>query len=335
MQLHRREWYCDICSKPFPQKKSFQEHIKAKHSDLVTKGHIEAVTNRCERAIVTNIICPLCGIELTFQTLEKHLGLHLQEVALFALPRPVPDEGSNGSKAMNLGHPSECSSEYLSRRLSIDFDSDGKQPGGDQPIISLPAIEGIRCICGYQHDDGFLITCDQCDGLQHGVCMDINKGNVPEVYKCSTCIPGAHTLEVEKAINIQEGFVKSTIQAQASVPPQTKATPGHDVKSLEIAQRKLSNSGLPPLDLTALTSQSLEENINAVVRTLTTLQKDEQKKRWSYTWRGKQVITVERVQEILRAVEKYTKIMDSTIQTNLQVTSIVWASIIGIISVRI
>ena len=244
MQLHRREWYCDICSKPFPQKKSFQEHIKAKHSELVTKGHIEAVTNRCERAIVTNIICPLCGIELTFQTLEKHLGLHLQEVALFALPRPVPDEGSNGSKAMNLGHPSECSSEYLSRRLSIDSDSDGKQPGGDQPIISLPAIEGIRCICSYQHDDGFLITCNQCDELQHGVCMGINKGNVPEVYKCSMCIPGAHTLDVEKAINIQEDFVKSTIQAQASkinvhtdVPPQTKATPGQ-----EKVQRKIKDN---------------------------------------------------------------------------------------------
>ena len=257
MQLHRREWYCDICSKPFPQKTLFQEHIKAKHSELVTKGYseedIEAVTNRCERAIVTNIICPLCGIDLTFQTLENHLGLHLQEVALFALPRPVPDEGNNDSKAMNLGHPSECSSEYLSRRLSIDFDSDGKQPGGDQPIISLPAIEGIRCICSYQHDDGFLITCNQCDELQHGVCMGINKGNVPEVYKCSTCIPGVHTLEVEGAINIQEDFVKSTIQAQASkidvrtdVLSQTNAT---HAKTLKIQREIQDNRILELLEM--------------------------------------------------------------------------------------
>ena len=235
VQLHQREWYCDACSEGFPQETSFQEHIQMKHSELVTKEHFEAVISRSERSNVRNVVCPLCGIDLTFQTLEKHLGLHLQEVALFALPRPGPGDGSSESQSMEVGYSSECSIEYSSRKSILDFDSDGTQ-SVDQQIISPVAVEGIRCICSYQHNDGFLVTCGDCRELQHGVCMGINESDVPEVYECSACIPGAHHLEVEKAIDIQESFLKSSDQVQASntdvkteVPPQQKATPGPDI----------------------------------------------------------------------------------------------------------
>ncbi|RPB22655.1 hypothetical protein L211DRAFT_315335 [Terfezia boudieri ATCC MYA-4762] len=66
-------------------------------------------------------------------------------------------------------------------------------------------------------------------------------------------------------------------------------------KALEIAKKKLSDNNLPPLDLTNLTSQSAEENIEAVVKALNTAQEDDKKNRWSYTWRGKEVIVVERL----------------------------------------
>ena len=172
----------------------------------MTQGHFEAIVSRCERVIVSDIVCPLCGTGLTFQTLEKHLGLHLQEIALFVLPRPGPGEGSNDRKSMKVGHLSQCSSEYLPKESSFDVDSD-KEP--NQPIIPLATIERISCICSYQHDDGFLVTCDNCEEFQHGVCMGINENKVPKVYECPACSPGAHHLEIEAAINIQEGFLKS------------------------------------------------------------------------------------------------------------------------------
>ena len=49
---------------------------------------------RCEQATTTDIACPLCGVYFTLQTLEEHLGLHLQEVALLALP----NYGEGGSE---------------------------------------------------------------------------------------------------------------------------------------------------------------------------------------------------------------------------------------------
>ena len=58
-------------------------------------------------------------------------------------------------------------------------------------------------------------------------------------------------------------------------------------KALEFAKQKLSDNNLPPLNLTNLTSRSVEENIQAVITALNTLQEGDRRKRkrWSYTWR--------------------------------------------------
>lgn len=116
VQLHRRGWYCEACSKTFPQKTLFQEHIEAMHSERVTKGHFEAIISRCERA---DIACPLCGIKFTLKTLEKHLGLHLQEIALFALP-PLET----------------CSSKIKSKE--VDYSSDDLSTSEFVPVSTQP-----------------------------------------------------------------------------------------------------------------------------------------------------------------------------------------------------
>ena len=326
VQLHRREWYCDVCSESFSEKAPFQEHIREKHSELGMGGNFEAVINRCERAVVSGIVCPLCGIDLTFQTLEKHLGLHLQEIALFALPRTVPDEGSIGGKSMKVGFSDECSSEYSSRGSS-DPESDGNKPEGNQPVLSPVAIGGIRCICSYQHDDGFLITCNQCSELQHGVCMGIDQSNVPEVYMCSACIPGAYNLEIEKAINIQETFFKSISQEA----PATDVRIGHLwARSLELVVPKLTDNNV--VYLRTLNSQSLKDNIELVVQALKTLQERDKEKRWRYTRWRREVIVVECLGEISTFVEIYSKLMKAA---NLELSVIVWDAIWCILRVRI
>ena len=100
-----------------------------RHPGLVTKGHFNAVISMCERAIVSDIVCPFCGIKLTIHTLQKHLGLHLQEVALFVLPHP--DEDRNKINPDN----------NLSKKSSFEFNSDSKQPVGNLPEILPIASE--------------------------------------------------------------------------------------------------------------------------------------------------------------------------------------------------
>ena len=118
---------------------------------------------------------------------------------------------------------------------------------------------------------------------------------------------------------------------------RTKSTPGLDVvwaEALKIAEKKLSDNNLP-LDLTNLTSQSSGENIKAVIEALDALQKDENKKRWAYTWRGKEVIVVEHLGKILKAVQPYSKVVDAAIQVDLRVTALVWAGVLALMRVGI
>ena len=123
--------------------------------------------------------------------------------------------------------------------------------------------------------------------------------------------------------------------------PQTKPTlvSSHSstvwAKTLEITKKKLIDNGLPPLDLTNFTSQSAEENMQAFVKALNTLQKDEKKKGWSYTWKGKKVLVMEHLGKILKSMEKYSKVVDIAIQSNPQVSALVWAGIWAIMRVRI
>ena len=119
-----------------------------KHSKPVTEEHFEAVINRCERPAVTDIVCPLCGINSTLQDLEKHLGLHMQEIALFALPHlgEGNNDGKSESNSETMGSSSESSGHHLSRKQNFEFDSDNKQSAEYQPITSPVAPEEIRCM---------------------------------------------------------------------------------------------------------------------------------------------------------------------------------------------
>ncbi|RKP06336.1 Josephin-domain-containing protein, partial [Thamnocephalis sphaerospora] len=79
-------------------------------------------------------------------------------------------------------------------------DMDGGGAGEDEGII--------RCICGYDFDDGFTIQCDECLVWQHGVCVGISHDNVPKEYLCERCSP--RWLDVKAAKERQrkryEGF---------------------------------------------------------------------------------------------------------------------------------
>ena len=75
--------------------------------------------------------------------------------------------------------------------------------------------------------------------------------------------------------------------------------------------------------------------MKAVVESLKALQADEQKNRWRYNWRGKEIIIVDRLGDILRSMGKYTGIVGTVVQCDPLVGGLVWAGIQGIMQVRI
>ncbi|ORX36115.1 hypothetical protein BD324DRAFT_652018 [Kockovaella imperatae] len=48
----------------------------------------------------------------------------------------------------------------------------------------------IRCICGFDEDDGFTIQCEGCGAWEHGSCFGyLDEATAPETYFCELCVP--------------------------------------------------------------------------------------------------------------------------------------------------
>ncbi|KAI2638009.1 ankyrin repeat-containing domain protein [Hypomontagnella submonticulosa] len=103
MECHRKQWECGMCNARPPNRTKMVEHLKEVHGDQIPKGYEETVTNRFGRPMphIAAADCPLCdysGIlrrrgyaeeetqHLSPEKFGRHLGRHLEQLALFVLP---------------------------------------------------------------------------------------------------------------------------------------------------------------------------------------------------------------------------------------------------------
>lgn len=63
-----------------------------------------------------------------------------------------------------------------------------------------------RCICGYIHDDGYMVECDRCKVWQHVQCVSNNRP-LPEEYLCEVCNP-TKPFDRHKARLIQQHWLR-------------------------------------------------------------------------------------------------------------------------------
>ncbi|XP_037031288.1 uncharacterized protein LOC119070877 [Bradysia coprophila] len=109
---------------------------------------------------------------------------------------------SNGSRAGNLD-------------IDLGEETETAAEGEDDSIT--------RCICDYEHDDGYMIQCDKCTSWQHVDCMGIDRQNIPDKYKCEICEPRpvdkarARALQCQK-YKEQQSFLLLSAQAQQPYP---------------------------------------------------------------------------------------------------------------------
>ena len=103
-QYHWRLWSCPFkCDggRGFPTASELKTHLTHQHMPNVPEEQLDAVTALGEKAAAneTSNTCSVCGHTVVgLKPYIKHVGRHLEQLALFALPR-VEDEDKNNAES--------------------------------------------------------------------------------------------------------------------------------------------------------------------------------------------------------------------------------------------
>jgi hypothetical protein len=186
---------CSTPSRLYDSRREWYEHLTDSHISLSNAGELHE--------------CALCR-EAGFSTLslERHLGRHLEELALFALPRSVGDDeidsdrSRHSSRKQTSSHkesPDSSSDEAEEEAIELVTSSAEHLPAEDASVAFLGGSQAlaeqkmeveylIKCICTCGDDDGNTVYCDNCETWQHIECYYPNQ-NVPELHRCADCEP--------------------------------------------------------------------------------------------------------------------------------------------------
>ena len=172
LDKHRKEWRCNFCScQSFASVASLESHIQEEHLEY-TKQQTSSLISLCEQMpeAIAASACPFCDWdarlrEITTSTdshtegtplkpkilavtpgqFKRHVGNHLEHLALFAIPPPMKESSGASSNEAAASHISDLStkSDTLSEVSSAHM-AQGKPPKLYEAVMSGDIKSVIR-----------------------------------------------------------------------------------------------------------------------------------------------------------------------------------------------
>ena len=119
---HRREWFCPLCDLVHHDKSKAKMHLMHHHGKLAEKHELETLLQTSSRPSenLPADDCPFCDWGMTLREhnrtpkehdltvpsrrFMRHLGRHLEEIALFVVPQPEEEQRSADDFASDVAH---------------------------------------------------------------------------------------------------------------------------------------------------------------------------------------------------------------------------------------
>ncbi|KAH8805202.1 hypothetical protein F5884DRAFT_885273 [Xylogone sp. PMI_703] len=156
LQNHFVEWSCCFCSQSYATRDNFDKHVRKLHADKFTDDQLSALAKVCQQPMekFSPSACPFCDgwedklrelnkhmsandiLVVTPQQFHHHVGSHMEQLALFAIPRGYKEDEDAGSSRAAPGHGSDDSSDRSFIRP--DYEDE------DNPRLHVAAFEGLK-----------------------------------------------------------------------------------------------------------------------------------------------------------------------------------------------
>jgi len=159
VQTHRATWRCHFCSHAdFPVKEALKNHMHHKHSQIGEDQLVAlADAGRRPNALFKASDCPFCdnwdvylrkkehppiplqqAVVVTLAEFRRHVGAHMQDLALFAIPRGyLEGDGDADSAASARAAGAGKNSASIARsRIALSVDSYDTVPYVEMPRLS-------------------------------------------------------------------------------------------------------------------------------------------------------------------------------------------------------
>ncbi|KAH6842350.1 hypothetical protein B0I37DRAFT_196029 [Chaetomium sp. MPI-CAGE-AT-0009] len=149
-QMHWRQWTCRDCEAIFSSREHMAAHLRLRHTSMAASQEHDKAQDTLlalyEHAMDRShpVSCPLCGRPSSLEAMLTHLGRHMEELSLFALPRPEigEDEEDQDGTESNAASSASPESPWEGR---VDPSLHGSNATGSRPFNCLFSFAG----CGY------------------------------------------------------------------------------------------------------------------------------------------------------------------------------------------
>jgi len=143
LQSHRKEWFCITCQYSCKSADLLESRMRTRHYKSLVENQLPALVKLCEKSVVkiSAADCPLCDnwgallrkrmalldpeslvetLVVTPPQFGNHLGRHMEQLALFALPKRHEDEfDDTNSNAVAVDESSVDSSVRKGLEISV------------------------------------------------------------------------------------------------------------------------------------------------------------------------------------------------------------------------